>query len=99
MAILWVCQYDITNPELFAKYNPGSLESIMKVVDEVGGVVVAAGEPTQIAGEARHAGVAIQFPNAAALDTWLNHPDYAEAKAIREAATTNYAMFMLDAMG
>ena len=99
MAVLWICQYDITNPDLYAKYNPGSLESIMKVLDEVGGTALAAGPPNQMMGDSRHAGVAIEFPDAESVQKWLDHPDYAEAKAIREASTDNYSIFTLDAMG
>lgn len=41
MAVVFVCQYDVTNPDMYAKYNPGSLETIMKVLTEVGGSLVA----------------------------------------------------------
>ncbi len=98
MSILWICQYNVTNPDLYAKYNPGSLETIMKTLGDVGGNAIAAGPPAQSAGDARHVGVVLQFPDKDALDKWLDHPEYAEAKAIREAATDNYSVFTLDAM-
>ena len=97
MSVYFVVTYDVSNPEEFAKYVPGSMPVILSTVAKHGGeIVVAGGEHVQVAGEERHVRVIMKFPNKEAVLAWDNDPEYAEAKAIREASTTNVTAFIVD---
>jgi uncharacterized protein (DUF1330 family) len=89
MAAYLIAAYDIGNPDEYAKYNPGGLETIMGTIMKHGGkVLMAGGENTWLAGE-RQALVVIEFPTVDAAKAWEADPDYAPVKAIRHGATTN----------
>ncbi|MGI9645803.1 MAG: DUF1330 domain-containing protein [Ilumatobacteraceae bacterium] len=95
MAALLVITYDVTNPDRFADYNPGSIGEIMATVGKHGGTAVAAGPPEAVTGSAENVCVAIQFPDADAAKAWLNDDEYAPLKAIRYEATDNIAEFVV----
>lgn len=99
MSVFLVLTYDVTNPERFADYNPGSLPAIGATLQKHGGAVSFAGAPEFLGGESRHSAVSISFPDADAAKAWLDEPDYAEAKAIRLESTDNITMFIIDALG
>ena len=89
MAAYLIASYDVADPDEYAKYNPGSMPVIMQTVTKHGGIVLAAGGPCDwLAGE-RQALVVIEFPTVEAAKAWESDPDYAPAKAIRVASTTN----------
>ena len=97
MATVFVSSYRVTDPDTFAKYNPGSVEQIMKVLKKHGGELVTAG-PIDVVAESttNNVGVILKFPTAAAVQAWHDDPDYAEARAIRESCTTDYCTYMLE---
>ncbi len=87
MAAMLLVTYNVSDPEGFAGYNPGSLPVIGATVKKHGGSITFAGKPEVVRGEGTQASVGITFPDAAAAKAWLDDPDYAEAKAIRIATT------------
>ena len=89
MAAYLIASYDVSDPDEFAKYNPGSLPVIMQTIQKHGGKVLAAGGPAEWFAGDRHALVIIEFPTVDAAKAWEDDPDYAPAKAIRVASTTN----------
>lgn len=96
MAVYFVNSYDITHPELYAKYNPGSMQVILEVLAETGCTPIAGGPVGDVGMGTTDVGIVAKFPDRAALMAFLDHPRYAEARAIREASTTNYRAFVLD---
>ncbi|MCB9594973.1 MAG: DUF1330 domain-containing protein [Sandaracinaceae bacterium] len=89
MAAYLIAAYDVTDPEQFAKYNPGSLPVIMGTMEKHGGKVLSAGgDGTWLQGS-RHVMVIIEFPSVEAAEAWESDPEYAPAKAIRVASTGN----------
>lgn len=64
MAALLVISYDVSDPDRYAEYNPGSLDAIMGTVGKHGGQAVAAGPPDVVMGSMEHAVVCISFPDA-----------------------------------
>ena len=99
MATLMMFQYDVSDPERFAEYNPGSVEAIMATIHQHGGTVLAAGPPDVVTGSVPSVAVCISFPDAAAATAWLNDPEYAPYRAIREEATTNAVNYMVPGVG
>ena len=95
MAALLVITYDVTDPDRYAEYNPGSLPAIMATVGKHGGAPVAAGPPDAVKGSANNVCVAIQFPDADAAKAWLDDDEYAPLKEIRYSATDNIAEFVV----
>lgn len=87
MSVILLVSYNVSDPEGFAAYNPGSLPTIGSTVAKHGGEIVFAGAPEVLRGDAPSASVGITFPDADAAKAWLDDPDYAEAKAIRLATT------------
>lgn len=97
MSVICCIHYDIHDPETYARYNPGSMATIMPVVARHGGELIGAGPSAALAGEAHHVGVVLRFPDEGAIGAWLEDPDYADAKAIRESATHNTTVWVVPA--
>ncbi len=95
MAALLVITYDVTDPDRFAEYNPGSLGAIMATVGKHGGSPVAAGPPDAVTGSAENICVCISFPDGDAAKAWLDDDEYAPLKEIRYSATTNISEFIV----
>ena len=89
MAAYMIFAYDVTNPEEYAKYNPGSMGLIMETLQKHGGKPISAGVDSEWLQDSRQVVVVIEFPNAAAAHAWEDDPDYQAAKAIRIASTGN----------
>lgn len=99
MSVFLVLTYDVTDPERFAEYSPGSLPAIGATLQKHGGAVSFAAAPEFLDGDSRHSAVSISFPDADAARAWLDDPDYAAAKAIRLESTTNITLFIVEAFG
>lgn len=89
MAAYLIAAYDVTDPEEFAKYNPGSMDVIMQTLQKHGGKPLSAGPESEWLADTRQVFVMIEFPSVAAAHAWEDDPDYAPAKAIRLASTGN----------
>lgn len=97
MAAYLTFMYNISNPEEYAKYNPGSIPTIMQTLINHGGEVLAAGHDcVQLHGEKMDVKVFLKFPDSQAAQAWLDDPDYAEAKAIRLSSTKDINAFIID---
>lgn len=95
MAVYAVFTYDIVDPDRFAQYIPGSAGAVLGAIAAQGGeLIFADGEAAYVSGEARTMTVCIKFPNAEAVHAFENDPNYAEAKAHREASTANATGFI-----
>ena len=85
----FIATYDVTDPDTYAKYNPGSMPTIMETIGKHGGKVLAAtGDAHWLEGQ-RHVVVVIEFPDVESGVAWRNDPQYAEVLPIRLGATTN----------
>lgn len=89
MAAYLVLAYDITDPEVYAQYNPGSLPVIMQTVTRHGGKALSAGSDGDWLAGDRQTLVVFEFPSVDAAHAWEDDPDYAAAKALRLASTGN----------
>lgn len=89
MSAYLIIAYDVSDPEEFAKYNPGSLNLIMQTLTKHGGKPLSAGGDSEWLTDKRQVVVVIEFPSAEAARAWEEDPDYAEAKAIRLRSTSN----------
>ena len=96
MSAYFIVSYDVSNPAEYAKYNPGSMGTIMKTLGRHGGEVVAAGENTCTQGAQRDVLVVLKFPNAEAAQAWHEDPEYAGPKQIRLSATTNINAYLIN---
>jgi len=99
MSALFITNYDVTDPDRFAEYNPGSIAQIMATVERHGGQAVAAGPPEVVEGSTEAVTVAIAFPDAAAAKAWLDDPEYAPLKAIRHSSTSNIREYIVPGLG
>ncbi len=95
MSVYLMISYDVSDPERYADYNPGSLGDIMPTVAKHGGKVVMGGPPEVLTGSMGHAVVGIMFPDADSAKAWLDDDDYAPFKAIRFESTTNIAEYIV----
>jgi uncharacterized protein (DUF1330 family) len=95
MSIYAIFTYNVTNPELYSKYMPGSAPVILGTISKHGGTVIFAdSEANYIDGEAKIMNVCIKFPSEDAFHAWENDPEYAEAKGYRLGASDNYTIFL-----
>lgn len=94
-----IITYDVTDADAYAKYNPGSLETIGATLAKHGGQLVAAEHGSEyLSGEKRDMVVVLRFADTAAAKAWHEDPDYLPARALRFAATTNTtALFCTEA--
>lgn len=99
MSAFLVITYDITDPDRFAEYNPGSLPEIGATIAKHGGKPIFAAPPERLDGEARQTAIGIEFPDADAAKAWLADDDYAPLKAIRLEATDNITTYVVPGMG
>ncbi len=95
MSAYLIITYDVTDPERFADYNPGSLPAIGATVSAHEGEVIFAGPADYLDGEPRGTAVGLKFPSPEAAQAWLDDPDYAEAKAIRLESTGEITSFVI----
>ncbi len=70
MALL-IVSYDVSDPERFADYNPGSIAEIMATIGKYGGQPVAMGPPDVVTGSMESVVVCISFPDADTAKAWL----------------------------
>ncbi len=90
MSAYLIASYDITDPDTYATYNPGSLEQIGATVARHGGKVLAASGDADWVGESRRdVVVVLEFPTAEAAMAWHEDPDYVPIRAHRLASTSN----------
>lgn len=89
MAALLIISYDVSDPDRYAEYNPGSMGKIMPTVGKHGGQPLAAGPPDVVTGSMEHTVVCVSFPDAEAAKAWLDDEEYAPFKAIRHESTSN----------
>ena len=99
MAALMIISYDVSDPERYAEYSPGSLEAIMATIAKHGGQALAAGPPEVVKGSVEHSVVCISFPDADAARAWLDDDEYAPLKAIRHGSTTNTKEYIVPGLG
>lgn len=99
MAALLVVSYDVSDPERFADYNPGSIPAIVGTIGKHGGELVSAGPPDVVMGEIESVVVCISFPDVDAAKAWLADDEYAPMKAIRHESTTNIREFVVPSLG
>jgi len=98
-AVYGIFTYDITDPEGYAAYSPGSLPIIAATMAKHGGEVLFADSAARFeAGDKKAVVVGVKFPSDEDLHAWLADPEYADAVAIRIATTDNLTMFMADAI-
>lgn len=99
MAVHGVFTYDITDPEGYAAYSPGSLPIIAATMAKHGGEALFADSAARFeVGERKAVAVGVKFPSDEALHAWLEDPEYAATIAIRIATTDNLTMFIADAI-
>lgn len=98
MSVYMMITYDVSDPEGFAAYNPGSLKEIFSTVSKHGGAIVGAGPTDVVTGEAAQTCVCLTFPSADAGRAWLDDDDYAPLKAIRFGSTTNISEYIVPAL-
>lgn len=96
MAVLLVTTYNVTDPEGFAEYNPGSLPFIGATIAKHGGSMAFGGAPKFIAGDPRHVAVGISFPDAESAEAWMNDAEYATVAHLREESTADTTVFMIE---
>jgi uncharacterized protein (DUF1330 family) len=97
MSAYFVATYNVSDKDGFAKYNPGSMGIITQTLAKHGGEVVVAGHDcTVLHGENADVKVILKFPSVEAANAWHDDPDYAPAKAIRLASTTNIQAIIIE---
>ena len=95
MTAYLIVTYDVSDPDRFADYNPGSLREIGATVSKHGGQVLAGGLAETTLGEGTQKGVVLSFPSVDDAKAWQADEDYAPLKAIRLESTTNVTEFIL----
>jgi uncharacterized protein (DUF1330 family) len=96
MPVHAVFTYDITDPERYAKYNPGNLAIVGSTIARHGGSIVFAGPATYLDGESKMANVCLCFPTQEAFTHWSNDPEYVAIKSDRIEASNNYTVFLVE---
>lgn len=100
MATLLIVTYNIDDADTYAKYNPGSLETIGKTIAKHGGEILAADPSSEfMAGDKRDVVVVLKFPDADAAKAWHDDPEYAAAKEIRLSSTSNITAMLVTTLG
>ncbi|RPD39987.1 DUF1330 domain-containing protein [Chitinophaga barathri] len=94
MTVYYINAYDITDPELFARYAPGVLALLRKYGAEV---LASDTEGIAVEGAPRKMNAIIQFPSEEAAMTCYNDPEYQPLKSIRQRATANCTMVLVKA--
>lgn len=96
---LMIVSYDVSDPERFADYNPGSIAEIMATIGKHGGQPVAMGPPEVVTGSMESVVVCISFPDGDAAKAWLADDEYAPYLAIRHESTTNIKEYVVPGVG
>ena len=97
MSVFAVFTYNVTDPERYAQYNPGSLPIVGATIAKHGGeIVFADGDAIYEAGDKKHVNVCIKFPDEAALHAWMEDPEYGAIKGHRVEASDNYTVFFVE---
>lgn len=97
MAAYLVISYDITDHDTYARYNPGSMDTIVGVLQRHGGKLLAAGGHADfLTDDSRDVCVVLEFPNGEAAHAWHDDPDYQAVAKHRLASTTNIHGFVMD---
>lgn len=79
----WIARVDVVDADAYRAYTLANAEAFRKYGARF---VVRGGQFQAVEGGSRGRNVVIEFPSyQAALDCW-NSPEYAEARAVREAA-------------
>ncbi len=89
MTAYFIASYDLSDPDEYAKYSPGSLDVIMQTITKHGGSVLSVGTESYWLADDKKVVVVLQFPSMDAAKAWESEPDYQAAKAIRHASTSN----------
>ena len=93
MAAYYIGTYDIVDPEEFQKYPP----VVLSLLPKYGGEVLASDTAALLVeGTARTMNAIIRFPSKEAALGLYNDPAYQDAKRIRQAATRNVSMVLVD---
>ena len=93
MAVYYIGNYDILDPEKFQKYPP----VVIALLPKYGGELLAADTSAYVVeGKARTMNAVIRFPSREAALGLYNDPDYQEAKRIRQESTTNVSMVLAE---
>jgi len=98
MSAYMIITYDVSDPEGFKAYNPGSLPAIFSTVAKHGGAIIGAGPTDAIEGSAEAVCVLISFPSADDAKGWANDDEYAPLKAIRYSTTSNTTEYIIPAI-
>jgi len=99
MSAYLVITYDVSDPDKFAEYSPGSVPAILATLAKHGGETVFAGPPEVVTGSTAAAATCVRFPDANAAKAWLADEDYATAKEIRSESTTNITEYIVPGFG
>ena len=92
-----IATYDIHDHETYAKYNPGNMDTITRVLARHHGKVLAVGVENEWMGDAtRDALVILEFPTREAALAWHEDPDYLPARQFRLASTQNVLACVVD---
>jgi uncharacterized protein (DUF1330 family) len=97
MSAYFIATYDIADPATYARYNPGSMETIGATLARHGGKLLAAGDHAQFLGDGRRdVAVALEFPTAEAAHAWHEDPDYQAVAKHRLDSTTNVVAWVIE---
>ncbi|OEE74745.1 DUF1330 domain-containing protein [Vibrio genomosp. F6] len=97
MTVFFILNYDVSDPEQYSLYNPGSIGITAATIAKHGGeILVATNEGHIVDGEMAQMKVVVQFPNKEAALAWHDDPEYAKVKQIRLNSTTNINSFIVD---
>ncbi|MEO5799813.1 MAG: DUF1330 domain-containing protein [Gemmatimonadales bacterium] len=93
MAVYYIGIYDINDPIAFQQYPP----VVFVLLPRYGGEVLASDTAAfVIEGTARTMNAIIRFPSREAALGLYNDPEYQEAKRIRQGATSNVTMVLVE---
>ncbi len=99
MAAIAIVTYDVSDPDRFAEYNPGSVDEIVATMAKYGGQPIAAGAPDVVMGSPEQVAVCVSFPDAESARAWFDDDDYAPYRAIRHESTTNIREYVVPSLG
>lgn len=99
MAAIAIVTYDISDPERFAEYNPGSVDEIVATMAKYGGHPIAGGAPEAVMGSPEQVAVCVSFPDVESARAWFDDDEYAPLKAIRHESTTNIREYVVPGLG
>ena len=81
----WIAQIDVTDPEAYKKYVAANAVAFAKFGARF---LVRAGKAETVEGTSRSRNVVIEFPSYESALECYRSPEYREAMALREAAST-----------